>query len=598
MINQANQYKNPADRAKYLDAAARFRLPYWDPIMPRKQRDPTGPLSTVWGLPLILSLENIYVRTQSAPDRLIPMRNPLYSFKFPTLDEWDQPRQTERIRLDQPTEYSQVETTRVPDTQGNTNNKALDLSIQRQSGNLATKIWHMLNPDESSVNSQGVKVMVNEERSWNSFANMNVPDAIIGGESFATVSVESWHNGVHNLIGTGNIGGAANNEFTGQMADPAYAAFEPMFWLHHGNIDRLLSLYQSLYGKNVDTAEALNQLYPFKKNMDRKCFDSSDEIVKNYWAPGFAIPGSKPIDHAKDLVKQYLTDTYYWATSDADVPEILPNWPKNLAGSEALYGDNAKPVDTAAIEMRALSLSSGAPRLVARTQSLPIANAVSPRTQEKHIQVKDSLEIAHTVDRSLPKMVLSMPKLASKPLMQTWNANIKVRKFAFNGSFNIHVFIGFVKDNQPERYITKKNEVGFTGVFASSKESQCASCKTARDQDVICEDVVPLTTQLTDYLASNPRSQDLIAVGNIRTLQSLEPEHVVPFLREHLQWRITDTKSRLLVGQEQQAGLKVIITNRTFQPPNEEHLLGVYGSSTAYPAITQDKAGGYGHVYD
>tara|TARA_R110002003_G_scaffold2062_2_gene23941 strand:+ start:6178 stop:6666 length:489 start_codon:yes stop_codon:yes gene_type:complete len=156
-----------------------------------------------------------------------------------------------------------------------------------------------------------------------------------------------------------------------------------------------------------------------------------------------------------------------------------------------------------------------------------------------------------------------------------------------------------VKDDQTERFFTKKNEVGFTAVFAApeAQSAGCQSCQRNREDDVMDEGVVPLTTYLTDYLESNPKSQGLIAQGNLRTLRSMERKDVVPFLKEHLQWRMLDLASNLLVGREQEARLEVAVTHRTFTPPNAQDLLGVYGPPTEFPDITSDKAGGLGYVY-
>ena len=54
--------------------------------------------------------------------------------------------------------------------------------------------------------------------------------------------------------------------------------------------------------------------------------------------------------------------------------------------------------------------------------------------------------------------------------------------------------------------MTKKNEAGFTGIFASSSDSNCASCSRNRAQDILVEDVVPLTPALYDYLDASPGS--------------------------------------------------------------------------------------------
>ena len=145
--------------------------------------------------------------------------------------------------------------------------------------------------------------------------------------------------------------------------------------------------------------------------------------------------------------------------------------------------------------------------------------------------------------------------------------------------------------------MTKKNEVGFTSVFASTLNSNCESCAVKQEEDILIEDVVPLTTTLYDYLDATDGSETLIRDGNVKTIRDLGPEQVVPFLKEHLQWRIVDLGSTLLVGQEQQAKLEVTVASRQFSPPAESSLMGVYGPRTAYPEVTSNKPGGLGFVY-
>lgn len=49
-------------------------------------------------------------------------------------------------------------------------------------------------------------------------------------------SIEDIHNAVHNYVGGG-----------GQMGSPAAAAFDPIFWLHHTQVDRLFAIWQALH---------------------------------------------------------------------------------------------------------------------------------------------------------------------------------------------------------------------------------------------------------------------------------------------------------------------------------------------------------------
>jgi hypothetical protein len=171
-------------------------------------------------------------------------------------------------------------------------------------------------------------------------------------------------------------------------------------------------------------------------------------------------------------------------------------------------------------------------------------------------------------------------------------------RYAFDGSFNVHLFVGHVKDNQPERYITKKNEAGFTGVFCSPQNnlSGCSNCVQQRQEDIVIQDTIPLTAFLYSFLTASDRSDTLIPQAQKKTIDNLTPEEVVPFLKENLQWRMTDLATNLLHG-EQQAGLEILISHRIYIAPDEEHLLGQYGPFVPNPEITIDRPGGWGYVY-
>ena len=145
--------------------------------------------------------------------------------------------------------------------------------------------------------------------------------------------------------------------------------------------------------------------------------------------------------------------------------------------------------------------------------------------------------------------------------------------------------------------MTKRNEAGFMGIFASAAESGCASCARNREDDILVEHVVPLTTILYDYLDASLGSGTLIPHADNKTIPDLEPESVVPFLTENLQWRMIDLASNLLVGQEQQAKLEIKVTSRQFLPPTQENPMGAYGPYTQHPEITRTKPGGAGYVY-
>lgn len=90
MEKVADQYSTEGDRAIYGAAAARFRLPFWDIVMPRNKPG-AGEFDEIWGLPSILAAKEVFVKlpqpTGAAKDGFDVIKNPLYSFDFPSVDQ-------------------------------------------------------------------------------------------------------------------------------------------------------------------------------------------------------------------------------------------------------------------------------------------------------------------------------------------------------------------------------------------------------------------------------------------------------------------------------------------------------------------------------
>jgi len=72
-----------------------------------------------------------------------------------------------------------------------------------------------------------------------------------------SVALESGpHNYVHNWVG-------------GAMADPTISPEDPIFWMHHGNIDRIWKLWeQNNQGKTSPATGKLRKLDPWKDTID------------------------------------------------------------------------------------------------------------------------------------------------------------------------------------------------------------------------------------------------------------------------------------------------------------------------------------------
>jgi hypothetical protein len=195
-----------------------------------------------WGLPEILKRPSVHVRTPEKPEELYPMDNPLYRFNFPEKAEYTGVKNRPQIqwettglgwrfddnwkpvvRDDNSLQFTHTVRGPTTRTRADTDDVYLEEAVQLQTRQMATYVRQMPNPEEElDVSETGARIKVNEWRPWNYFANHS---RVRGGAAWkvqAIRSIESWHDNIHNLIGTGK-------NFTGHMGDPSVAAFDPLF---------------------------------------------------------------------------------------------------------------------------------------------------------------------------------------------------------------------------------------------------------------------------------------------------------------------------------------------------------------------------------
>lgn len=255
----AQQYKTEALKTKYQAAAKRLRFPYWD-WATRKYESHT---------PDIVKKEKVTVIT---PDGSKLINNPLHSYIFK-----DKENRTFGIQF-----VGAERTTRgTAKFTGATDEGAADAAMQ---AGFITRRQQTFNNLMSTS-------------SFNDFSS----------------SLEVLHNQVHVEIG---------GEGGGQMYFLAYSAFDPIFWLHHNNIDRLMAIWQAANpglkltkGRAVGTFQRRVQsgvtqddentpLYPFKHPNGDWWTSKDVEDVRAIWDYGYGFP-EVPCEQ-KDLDKEAL----------------------------------------------------------------------------------------------------------------------------------------------------------------------------------------------------------------------------------------------------------------------------------------------------
>ncbi|CAJ0543941.1 Ff.00g040030.m01.CDS01 [Fusarium sp. VM40] len=229
-------------KKKYLAAAQQFRIPYWDSYRPRAYTNPTFPGVTNpkddtttaafdWGAPQIFTLPEVMVRR--LPDnKLISIPNPFFQFKF-------NPEQFNKLDL----------STRVP-------KQLASVEPTIRHGGSDADATKSMNNRLNSVREDHIRLclaLMEDEvyRNFRTFStNAVLPKANEKPEANveeASGSIEDFHGGYHGTIG-GN----------GHMSFISTAAFDPIFWMHHCQIDRLFAIWQAANGD----AHWYNELEP------------------------------------------------------------------------------------------------------------------------------------------------------------------------------------------------------------------------------------------------------------------------------------------------------------------------------------------------
>ncbi|KAF2808582.1 Di-copper centre-containing protein [Mytilinidion resinicola] len=190
----------PELRQRYVQAAQDFRIPYWD--WSASIDNPDHPIPTY-----IAEDAEILVTETDGTQQLVD--NPLHHFEFHPCEP-------------------------VPET--------FDGKWQ----GWTTTLRHPSSDDANATSRAAL--FISHFTDWSGQLHNDVGFDMLQNQSFNTYSkshLELTHNLVHNIAG----GGMDSDEdrFWGHMDPLDYSAFDPVFWLHHANVDHILALYQPLH---------------------------------------------------------------------------------------------------------------------------------------------------------------------------------------------------------------------------------------------------------------------------------------------------------------------------------------------------------------
>ncbi|TDZ67999.1 Tyrosinase [Colletotrichum trifolii] len=534
----ANAYADDERKADYVRAAKTFRMPYWDWARPDLGVFPPQAASQA---------ANRVVRPRSMPGG--SQINPLASYTF----------RESRTMQDINTFPRVGATVRYPnrrDADGEINAQLLRFFTgedRRPKGkNLTERVQFILQSYKEFATA-----------STNRF-EPSKPSQI---DFRAWGSIEDIHNAVHNYVGGG-----------GHMSNPEISSFDPIFWLHHTNIDRLFAIWQAINDKPGDPLTYVTDKRA-DANWGNFVVKAGDwETINTPLAP-FARAGTKERQEFWTSAGVRYTDAFGYAYPET-VKARFPT-PKDVINElDRVYGKTA----TFANIMRSSGpdLEKATEELRQRAEShveaepLRQAGKLEAAAADRGSQVPispDTSSASHvSKERSLEKLVGKGNKYLE------WLVNIKAEKAELGGNYVVHVFLGAPDDATPILYATNHAHVGAFATFGQSEDTACASCQRGRAAGQQITGQIPITLALVErYLAG--------------FVDGLEPEQVVPYLQKNLHWRVTLTDGSL----QDRAGLRNllvgVVTNEVTIPGNPTDLPEYAEDVVARPDCTTNRDG-------
>ncbi|CAG8584266.1 17020_t:CDS:2, partial [Cetraspora pellucida] len=278
LVNEAQQiaYQYPDnEKEKYIEASKQLRHPYWD----------WADNKTMNGIPKVFLTPEIEINTPKGKKKV---KNPLKSFTLPVdlahplrkgNNPTDKPNYTPPDLRNNPYTPAGYPTIRYPN---NIYKDQYDLLVGNVSSHVATVFkpgWYQTFHfgDFLRFSSHGVRP--DDSQMPNRFSGHPLPTVINGSGHFA--SLEITHDAFHLLFG--GLGG--------HMTYVDLASFEPVFFFHHSNMDRLFALWQGAFP---------DSWIPKKPNIN----GTYTELI------------NEELDENSDLTPFRKTKTEFWKSSD------------------------------------------------------------------------------------------------------------------------------------------------------------------------------------------------------------------------------------------------------------------------------------------
>nr|OQO26612.1 hypothetical protein B0A51_06674 [Rachicladosporium sp. CCFEE 5018] len=439
VVSQVVAQYPQSKQAEMQGAFSTMRFPYWDWAAQPKPGYPN--------LPQIVS--NKYVTVNDVNGNSITIINPLFRHDF-----------TDTSQLVYSPFVNWAVTLRYPNSNANTASSTQQSSIDA------------FNNIRASLQDQVYQLF----STCTDYLHFSNDDAGSSSTSCSN-SLEAIHNTIHTTAG----GPGSSTVSAGHMTYLATAAFDPLFWLHHTNVDRLFAMWQAInifaYGANqvaphstwtipagqLQTADS--PLTPFHKDTSGNFWTTND--VRDMKVFKYTYPEFANSDGSINAIKSYVNK---------------------------LYGPGA-------------TATAGSSKRTAAPEAAPYAAGNTTATAGTAYP---------TATGTLVQPDNATPLRANNGSLYQYVANIRTPRYALNGSYSVFVFNRAPTSEDPTTWSLDANLIGPYGILAQPGMTE---------KNITTAGSIPLTRALTYEVTRGG-------------LTDLSEKTVVPYLTANLKWRV------------------------------------------------------------
>lgn len=254
-------------KAKWRTAASKLRLPYWDWAL----KTPSGEHN----MPTSIADDTITITYPNNTVRSIA--NPLRKYTFHPLIPSDFSQPGEELFYPYDKWKSTLRNPTFPDNSVDATDNKTEM--------------HMIFDEQRDSRARGIYRVMSQWQGWGNFST----SAYTNPRSPLQIGdIETQHGPGHTSF------------MNGHMGPSAYTAFDPVFWLHHANVDRYVAIWQAVYPstwmvrdinsqQGTFTLDAINTptdgntpLTPFHSNNQGGFWTSN--MVRNISKLGYTYP--------------------------------------------------------------------------------------------------------------------------------------------------------------------------------------------------------------------------------------------------------------------------------------------------------------------